>query len=124
MSHGVQKQRLANEIRSALVTIIRRDLKDPRIDAGLVSIANVELNRDSSVARIHVSFLGDDAKSRAELVAILRLYAPKFRGPLGRNLGRKRVPELRFHSDESADIGERIDSVLEDDFRKREEHKE
>ncbi|WP_428263712.1 30S ribosome-binding factor RbfA [Haliangium sp.] len=120
MGQGARRERVANAMRSVLVELIEREVRDPRVRAaGLVSVNQVELNRDMSVARVYVSFIGtaDDAAEERALSA-LRAAAGFLRGPVGRRLRLQRAPELRFSKDERAAFGERIGQIVRDDERK------
>lgn len=101
-----------------LAEMIERDVRDPRVHAaGLVSVNLVELNRDMSVARVYVSFLGGDTGERGVdgAVAGLQAAAGFLRGPLARRMGLRRAPELRFARDTRAAFGQQIREILQED---------
>lgn len=122
MGQGTRRQRVANTMRDVLNELIAREVKDPRVHAaGLVSVSQVELNRDLSVAWVYVSFLGgpggDDVDQAAveRALAGLKAAAGFLRGPIGRRMRLQRTPELRFARDIRAAFGQRMGEILHDD---------
>ena len=117
---GPRRKRVAQAIRTNISEMLMREVKDPRIHAaGLVSVHKVELNRDMSVARLHVAFFSETGVDRA--MAGLNAVAKFLRGPLGRRLKLARTPELRFVHDTSPQFAERLtEIVLDDEVRARE----
>src|SRR4051794_30771113 len=100
-----RKARVAEAIRDTLSEMIAREVKDPRVTgAGVVSITQVEMNVDLSVANVYVSVYGED-KAAERAVAGLKAAAGFLRGPLGRKLRLQRPPELRFHRDRGIVFG-------------------
>ncbi|HUS66628.1 MAG TPA: 30S ribosome-binding factor RbfA [Kofleriaceae bacterium] len=111
-----RQQRVAEAIKSELADLITREVKDPRVREGLVTVSHVEVNRDFSVADVGVSILAGDA---AAVMSGLGKAAAFLRGPLGRRLKLRVAPELRFHHDKSQAMASRLrDIVLEDERRR------
>ena len=53
---GNRKARVEQALRDVLSGLLEREVKDPRLKAaGLVTINHVDVNKDLSVARVHVS---------------------------------------------------------------------
>lgn len=112
-----RQQRVAEAIKAELADLIAREVKDPRVREGLVTVSHVEVNRDFSVADVGVSILAGDA---AAVLAGLGKAAGFLRGPLGRRLKLRVAPELRFHHDQSQALASRLrEIVLEDEDRRR-----
>ena len=112
---NARKQRVEHAIREALTEMIAADIKDPRVHAPtMLTVAKVELNVDLSVARCYVSIVGDDATADAALQG-LEKAAGFLRGPLGRRLGLQRAPELRFVSDPSVDMSDKLAQIIRED---------
>jgi ribosome-binding factor A len=117
MSQGnPRRERVAQAMREILAEMLDREIKDPRVrEAGLASIHHVELNRDMSVARVSVSFLGPaetDARLRARALAGLEASAGFLRGPVGRRMRLRHAPELRFVLDDSTAFQQRITELV------------
>ncbi|MGE0395739.1 MAG: 30S ribosome-binding factor RbfA [Kofleriaceae bacterium] len=110
-----RKARVEHALREALQSAIANDVKDPRVRAAtLVTVSKVELNVDLSVANVYVSVVGDDATADG-VVAGLAKAAGFLRGPIGRELGLQRAPELRFMHDASVDISEKLAAIVRED---------
>lgn len=118
MGQGTRQQRVGNAMRELLTELITREVRDPRVHgAGMVSVTQVELNRDLSVARVYVSFVGGkgDEQVEARALAALRAAAGFLRGPVGRGMRLQRAPELRFEPDPRVDFGQRMRDILSED---------
>ena len=114
-----RKARVAEAIRDTLAEMIAREVKDPRVAAaGVVSITQVEMNKDLSVANVWVSIYGDD-KVADKAIEGLQSSAGYLRGPLGRRLQLQRPPELRFHRDTGLAFGLELTKIVRDDEAKR-----
>ena len=110
-----RKVRVGEAMRDALSEMIRREVKDARVTAaGLISITQVELNVDLSVANVYVSVYGDDKVAERALEG-LRAAAGFLRGPLARRLQLGRPPELRFHRDTGLAYGIALQQIVRDD---------
>jgi ribosome-binding factor A len=109
MSQGSRPDRVADQIRSELATLLARDVHDPGI--GFVTLTRVHVSPDLQVARVHFTALGDD-KARTNSGRALERAAPFLRRQIGSRLRLKRVPELRFVYDESIAGQDRIEQLL------------
>lgn len=101
--------RLGDQIQEEVSDIIRRKMKDPRV--GFVSVTGVKVSPDLSVAQVWVSVMGESDDIDKNLNC-LKGAAGFIRAELGRRLRIKRIPELKFHYDDSSVKGARIDSIL------------
>lgn len=113
-----RKQRVEHALRDVLTEMISRDVKDPRVRAAtLVTVSKVELNVDLSVAMVYVSIIGDAATADRALAGLVK-SAAFLRGPLARKLNLQRAPELRFTTDVSLDMSDKIAAILREDEEK------
>ena len=105
-------QRLGEQIQRDLATLIQRELKDPRL--GMVTVNFVKLSKDLSYADVNVTVLvADDAPERiAASLAILNKASTFLRTELGRGLKVRKVPNLRFHYDDSLKRGADINALI------------
>ena len=105
-------QRLGEQIQRDLATLIQRELKDPRL--GMVTVNFVKLSKDMSYADVNVTVLvADDAPERiAASLAILNQASTFLRTELGRGLKVRKVPNLRFHYDDSLKRGADINALI------------
>ena len=109
-------RRVAEAIKVELADLITREVKDPRVKEGLVSVTHVEVNRDLSVAEVGVSILVGDP---AGVMAGLDKAAGFLRGPLARRLKLRISPELRFHHDKSQVLAGRLHEIVREDEERR-----
>lgn len=92
-----------------LGTLISEELSDPRIT--FATVTSVEVTDDLRTARVHVSVLGDEARSR-ETMQALEDAKPHLRHELGARVELRFVPELEFVPDRSAERATRISRLL------------
>jgi ribosome-binding factor A len=103
-------RRVADQIQRELPELIRHEVKDPRV--GMLTITQVALSQDKSVARIYVVPFGEDAASHPELLAGLKAAAGFLRGEVGRRVGLRHAPRLDFELDDSFDKAARLEALL------------
>ena len=105
-------QRLGEQIQRDLATLIQRELKDTRL--GMVTVNFVKLSKDLSYADVNVTVLvADDAPERiAASLAILNKASTFLRTELGRGFKVRKVPNLRFHYDDSLKRGADINALI------------
>jgi ribosome-binding factor A len=109
MSQGSRPDRVADQIRSELASLLAREVHDPGI--GFVTLTRVQVTADLQQARVRYTALGDD-KARAASARALERAAPFLRRQLGARLRLRRTPELRFIYDESIAGQDRIEQIL------------
>ena len=108
---GLRRSRLGEQLRRELSLKLRGLVRDPGL--GPLSVTGVDVTADLWLARVHVEVYGSAAE-QSETMAALRRAAPFLRSILGRELHIRRMPELRFHRDESTEAGQRIEAILRD----------
>lgn len=100
--------------------LIQKDLSDifQRSAASLVgtrtfvTVTNVKMSADLSVAKVYLSFMLSDKQQ--ETLDLINLKKGEVRRQLGNRIGKqvRIVPELIFYLDDSADHAARIDEIL------------
>jgi len=98
-------------LREELSNLLLRDVKDPRIAHGLVSITEVQVSPDLRRATVYVSHLGDVAE-REEVLEGLRQAAHYMHNELLRRLKMRYVPEFTFRFDPSIERGARLAALI------------
>lgn len=106
---GRRGERVAEEIREEVASIIGRGLKDPRI--GFVTVTRVGLTPDYRTAHVNVGVLGDQAQ-RDKTMAGLKQAAGFIRRELGQRIRMRHIPQLQFHYDEGLDATDRVARLL------------
>lgn len=103
-------KRVSNLLMSEISEVIRREVKDPRME--LASITSVKVTKDLSAARVYVSVLGDPGKLD-DVVGVLNRAGGFIRRRVQERIVLKRVPELKFFGDDSIQRGVRICSLID-----------
>lgn len=98
-------------LREEIDSIIRREVKDPRI--GFFSITRVEVPTDLRSARVYISVLGSD-EEREQTLTALRSAAGYIRHILKPRLRMRQIPELEFRDDRSMEYAAQISETLRD----------
>jgi ribosome-binding factor A len=111
MSQGSRSDRVADQIRGEIASMLARDVHDPGI--GFVTITRVQVTPDLQHARVLYTTLGDD-KARTGTARALQRAAPFLRRQIGSRLRLKRVPDLEFLYDESIAGQDRIEQLLKE----------
>ena len=103
---------VGEQVREEIMSIIRRDLKDPRI--GFVSITAVRMSADLRQARVRVSVLGNPDEKKASIRGLVSAKG-LIRHELGRRLQNLTFsPELRFELDPSIEYAVHISELLKE----------
>lgn len=111
MAQGTRPDRVAEQIRHELGTLLAREVHDPGI--GFVTINRVQVSPDLQLARAYYTILGDD-KDKRETQRALERATPFLRRQIGSRVQLRRVPELRFEYDRSVEHQDRVAQILLD----------
>jgi ribosome-binding factor A len=108
---STRQLKFGRQLQKDLSEIFQKDFQGA-FGSGLITITDVEVSPDLSVAKIYLSFLGvskvDDSLSN------VKQKTSQIRGALGRKIGKqvRIIPELVFFHDNSAVEGARMDQLL------------
>jgi ribosome-binding factor A len=102
-----RSRRVAQQLQRALSELARRELRDPRL--GMLTFTEVRMSNDLSYAKVYYSVLGGEQEQAQE---ILDAAADQLRGPVGRALGLRHSPELRFVADELIEGGAKLSALI------------
>jgi ribosome-binding factor A len=111
MGQGSRPERVADQIRAEVSSVIARDLQDPGI--GFVTITRVQVSPDLHHARVYYTTLGDPA-ARKNTDRALERAASFMRRQIGQRLRLRRAPELEFVFDESIAHQDRVEQLLQE----------
>ncbi len=111
MSGTVRQQKVSKLIQKELSDVFQRD-KRGVLDNAFVSIAEVRISPDLSVARVYISMLL--AKDKQGILRKLDLHKKEIRKALGDRIRNqvRIVPELVFLIDEVEENAQRMDDLL------------
>lgn len=96
-------------MKKELGDIITRKLKDPRV--GFVTVTDVEVTGDLSMATVYITVLGDQ-EQQADTLKGLEKAKGFIRSEIGKRIRLRIVPEITFAMDESIAYGNRIEALL------------
>jgi ribosome-binding factor A len=111
MAQGLRPERVGEEIREELSSLLARDVHDPGI--GFVTLTRVKVSPDLQLARVFYTLLGDE-RAHKETEKALTRATPFLRRQIGARIRLRRVPELRFEFDRSVENQDRIERILID----------
>ncbi len=97
--------RINEEIQKELSSLLR-ELKDPRVQATMISITRVETTPDLRWAKIYASFL-DETKA-PDAMKGLKSASGYLRRELGQRLNLRYTPELQWALDDSITYGAKM----------------
>ncbi len=117
MSSFKRADRVADLIKMEIADLLLKTVKDPRI--GSVTITGVKVTDDLRTARIFFVEMGKDTCSDAVLAGLGKA-AGFLRRELSRRLQLRHVPELLFTYDPSFAYGNRIENLLMEIQREKE----
>ena len=124
--NSIKNTRINGEVQKELSTIIRNEIKDPRIHP-MTSVMAVEVAPDLKTCRAYISVLGEKEAKEATIKG-LNSAEGYIRRQLARNLNLRNTPEIRFILDQSIEYGvtmtKLIDDVLKTERRDEGEHEQ
>jgi ribosome-binding factor A len=112
MKESKRQKQAAGLIQRDLSELFQRNAANWLGKPAFVTVTNVTMSPDLSVAKVYLSFVLDD--NRPAMMETLNQRKSDVRRVLGNRIGKavRVVPELIFHLDESADYASHIDQLL------------
>lgn len=107
----LKADKISGIIQKEVSEIIQFSLKDPKV--GFITITDVRVTNDLSIAKIYVSFLGQDARREAGMKALERSKG-FIRSELAKRMSIRKVPSLVFLADDSLEKGNKIEKIIAD----------
>lgn len=121
-----RQARIASQLQRALVPLLRRGVKDPRV--GNVTVTAVTVASDLSSATVYVLPFADHGTDAPAMLAGLGSAAGYLRGQLSRELKLRHVPRLQFQLDEQLErahhLTSLIDHAIADDAARSQKHQQ
>lgn len=87
-----------------------REIKDPRVNQGMISVTRVETTGDLHYSKIWLSVMG--LQNEKEFKKGLKSAAGWLRRELGSSLKLRNTPELTFELDHSIEYGAHINELI------------
>lgn len=108
---SVRLLRIGEQVRHALADVLaRREIRDPVLEAAIVSVSEVRVTPDLRAAIVFVHPLGGE--NADAVLAALKANARFLRGEVAKKLATKYTPDLTFRLDESVAASAKIDAIL------------
>jgi len=101
--------RINEDIQRELSALLR-NIKDPRVNQGMISITAVDTSGDLGQTKVYLSVY--DLKSEKDFMKGLKSASGHLRYELGRALNLRHTPQLHFELDNSLERGANIASIL------------
>jgi len=105
-----KKTQRINEDIQRVLSVHLRNIKDPRVRQGMISVTAVHTTPDLRQATIFLSVF--DLQSEKEFMKGLKSASGHLRHELGQSLKLRHTPELKFELDKSIERGARISTIL------------
>ncbi len=109
---SVKNIRINEEVMRELSTIIREEVKDPRISP-VTSVVSVEVAPDLKTCKAYISVLGDDEAAKKTLEG-LKSSAGFIRRQLAQRINLRNTPEITFISDQSIAYAARMSKLIDE----------
>ena len=109
---GHRLERITEDIHRELTAILR-ELKDPRVQQGLLSIVRVDVTNDLSHCTVYVSTM-QGIQQAEEAVQGLKSAAGFIRREIGHRLRLRHVPQMHFTATDSIEYSANISRILKD----------
>ena len=107
---GFKLGRTSEDLRRELMDILR-NMKDPRISGGMISILRIDLTNDLSHCKVYISALEGMEKAK-EAAKVLQNASGFVRREVMHRLEMRKVPELHFVPDDSIEHSADIQRIL------------
>ena len=114
--NSIKNTRINGEVQKELSTLIRGEIKDPRIHP-MTSVTAVEVAPDLKTCRAYISVLGGAEVKKATMDG-LNSAEGYIRRLLAKNLNLRNTPEIRFILDESIEYGVNMSKLIDDVAKK------
>lgn len=110
--NSIKNTRINGEVQKELSSIIRGEIKDPRIHP-MTSVMAVEVAPDLKTCKAYISVLGNQEAKEATIRG-LNSAEGYIRRQLARKLNLRNTPEIRFILDESIEYGVNMSKLIDD----------
>jgi len=108
-----RQQRVVDELRRALATILNRDLPALDVKVASITITAIDLSPDLRHARVSLMPLGGEKASAVDLVKTLEGHVPLIRKELAQKVYLKYLPKLKFVADMGLDATRQLEDVFQ-----------
>lgn len=107
---GFREERINEEVKRELTAVIR-EIKDPRVKNGMVSVLKTVVTKDLKFCKVYVSVLGNE-NDRKEVLKGLESAKGYIRKEISIRLSLRITPQFNFVIDNSLEEGDRILNIM------------
>ena len=104
--------RLNSLLKEVLSEVVHKEIKDPGIEGMILSISKVDVSKDLSHAKVHVSIIGDEQAKKLAL-NVLNSAAGFISVRASKMVSMYRFPSLLFLLDNTVEAQMKIHDVIE-----------
>lgn len=106
---SLRSERVGEQLKKEISEIINQKLKNPNV--GFVTVTEVEVTGDLSLATVYVTVLGEE-KERKKSLEGLEKSKGFIKSEIAYRMDLRIVPDLKFKYDESIDYGNKIERMI------------
>ena len=108
---SIRQQKVSSLIKKELGIIFQQRSSD-LFAGGFITVTVVRMSPDLGLAKVYLSFLA--VKNKDKLLELIKSKKGPIKKSLSESIGKslRRVPELHFYLDDSAEYAQEIDSLL------------
>lgn len=99
-----RSDRTAEDIKRE-ITVLVRDLKDPRVNGSMLTVVRAEVAHDLSFCKVYISSLSGIEEAKAACKALNGSAKGYIRKELGTRIYLRKTPDLKFIPDDSVEKG-------------------
>jgi len=107
-----RSERVSDAVQREIASLIREHVRDPRV--GMLSVTDVSVSRDLSVAKVYVAFVGErSAEQIKEGLSALNGASGFLRKLLSSSITLRATPKLNFFYDETGQRSQHLDALID-----------
>ena len=110
--NSIKNTRINAEVQRELSSIIRQELKDPRIGL-MTSVTAVEVAPDLKTCKAYISVFGDE-EARKACLAGLKSAEGFIKNRLAKTINLRNTPEITFVMDQSIEYGVNMSKLIDE----------
>ena len=107
-----RSERVSDAVQREIASLIREHVRDPRV--GMLSVTDVSVSRDLSVAKVYVAFVGERSSEQIkEGLSALNGASGFLRKLLSSSIALRATPKLNFFYDETGQRSQHLDALID-----------
>lgn len=104
--------RIDEEVRREISTLIRDEIKDPRLTA-MISVTAVKVTKDLRYAKVYVSIFAKSEEEKKENLEALKSASGFVRREIAQRINLRHNPQIIFELDDSIEYGMKIENLIQ-----------